>query len=126
VPINIIFEANEFLKGVAGVKSFWLSSKLNKLRIDAHKDTKRIDFIAINRDTGLETVVTVPAFVSEDTVLHIKTVNSFYSAVEILQEVNVGKNNPLRLRLAPSREDKKHFTLEVMLRHWDIVATVEK
>ena len=126
MAINIIFEANEFLKGVAGVKSFWLSSKLNKLRIEGHKDTKKVDFIAINRETGLETVVTVPAFVSEDTVLHIKTVNSFYSAVEILQEVNVGKNNPLRLRLVPSREDKKHFTLEVMLSHWDIVATVEK
>lgn len=122
----MVFEANEFLKGVAGVKSFWLSSKLNNLRIEAHKDIKRMDFISVNRDSGLETVVTVPAFVSEDTILHIKTVNSFYRAVEILQEANVGKKNPLKLRLIPSREDKKHFTLEVLLPHWDIVATVEK
>lgn len=125
MPINIVFEAKEFLNGVAGVKLFWLSSKLNKLRIEAHKDAKRVDFIAINRETGLETVVTVPAFVSEDTVLHIKTVNSFYRAVEILQEANVGRKNPLKLRLKPSLEDKKHFRLEVLLSHWDIVATVE-
>ena len=62
----MVFEANEFLKGVAGVKSFWLGSKLNNLRIEAHKDTKRMDFISVNRDSGLETVVTVPAFVLED------------------------------------------------------------
>lgn len=122
----MIFEANEFLKAVAGVKSFWLSSKLNNLRIEAHKDTKRMDFISVNRDSGLETVVTVPAFVSEDTILHIKTVISFYRAVELLQEMNVGKKNPLKLRLVPSQEDRKHFTLEVLVPHWNIVATVEK
>lgn len=123
MAINIIFEANEFLKGVAGVKSFWLSSKLNNLRIEGHKDKKRVDFIAINRETGLETVVTIPAYVEEDITLHIKTVISFYRAVEILQEVNVGKKNPLKLRLIT--KDKQHFSIEVLLTHWNVVATAE-
>lgn len=123
MAINIIFEANEFLKGVAGVKSFWLSPKLNNLRIEGHKDKKRVDFIAINRETRLETVVTVPAYVEEDITLHIKTVISFYRAVEILQEVNVGKKNPLKLRLM--QKDKQHFSIEALLTHWNVVATVE-
>lgn len=111
----MIFDANEFLKNVATVKTFWLSSKLNKLRIEAHKDIKRMNFISINRDTGLETVVSIPAYVETDFVLHIKTVNSFYTAVELLQNANVGKNNPLNLRLVPNPEQKHHFKLEVLL-----------
>lgn len=115
----MIFDANEFLKNVETVKTFWLSSKLNKLRIEAHKDMKRMDFISINRDTELETVVSIPAYVETDFVLHIKTVNSFYKGVELLQNANVGKNNPLKLRLIPSYEQKHHFKLEVLLSHWD-------
>ena len=122
----MVFEANEFLKMVNAVKTFWLASRLNELRIEAHKDTKRMDFISIDRDSGLETVVTVPAYVAEDTVLYAKTINSFYKAVKLLQDINVGKNNPLKLRLIPNKQNKQHFTLEVLLTHQDFVASTRK
>lgn len=120
----MIFEVNDFLKGVVAVKTFWLSSLLNELRIEAHKDTKRMDFISIDRDSGLETVVTVPAYVAEDTVLYAKTINSFYKAVKLLQERNVGKNNPLKLRLVSY--DKQHFSIEVLLTHQEFAASTKR
>lgn len=119
----ILFEANDFLNGVMSVKTFWLSSKLNKLVIVGHKDARKVDFISINRDTGLETVVSIPAYVEEDISLYIKTVNSFYSSVETLQQINVGKKNPLKLRLKAKPTDKKHFSIEVSLPNLNIAAT---
>jgi hypothetical protein len=122
----MVFDAEEFLKSVAHVKTFWLSSKLNKLRIESYSDIRQIRFISINRDTGLETVVSVPAYVAEDAILHVKTVISVYRAVEMLQEINVGKHNPLHLRIVPSQKDKQHFSLQVSIPHLDFVAVAEK
>lgn len=122
----MVFEANEFLKAVASVKSFWLKSRFNELRIEAYKEAKKMNFVSIDRDSGLETVVTVPAYVAEDTILYAKAIKGFYDSVKVLQQINVGENNPLKLRLIPSREDKSHYTLEVVLTHWNFVASKKK
>lgn len=122
----MVFEANDFLQTVAQMDSFWLKSRFNELRIETHKDTNTIDFISIDEDSGLETVASVSGYVSEDKVLYARTVNGFYKTVKLLQDINVGRNNPLQLRLMPSKEDRRHFTLEVLLTHWDFVASTEK
>ena len=122
----MVFEANDFLQTVAQMDSFWLKSRFNELRIETHKDTNTIDFISIDEDSGLETVASVSGYVSEDKVLYARTVNGFYKTVKLLQDINVGRNNPLQLRLMPSKEDRRHFTLEVLLPHWDFVASTEK
>ena len=120
---SIIFDVNEFFQSVNLFKNFWLKSKLNKLRIVAHKDTQNIDFISIDRNSGLETVATVSGFVQSDLVLYAKTVISVYEAVDLLQKINVGEKNPLKVRLVPSSENKNRFSLEVLLRAADFVAS---
>ena len=121
----MVFEANDFLQTVEQLKSFWLKSRYNELRIEAHEDTNTIDFVSIDRESGLETVASVSGYVPENKILYARTVKGFYNAVKLLQDINVGRNNPLHLRLMPSKEDKKHFTLEVLLTHWDFVAYEE-
>ena len=122
----MVFEVNDFLQTVEQMKSFWLKSRFNELRIEAHKDTNTIDFISIDEESGLETVASVSGYVSENKLLYARTVKGFYNAVKLLQDINVGRNNPLQLRLMPSKEDRRHFTLEVLLAHWDFVASTEK
>lgn len=118
----MVFDANEFLKSVAQVKTFWLASKQSPLRIESYSDTRQIHFISINPKTGLETAVIVPSYDTEDAALNVNTVISFYRAVEILQEMNVGKNNPLLLRIVPSPENKRQFSLQVSLTHLNFAA----
>ena len=122
----MVFDANEFLKSVAQVKTFWLGSKQSPLRIESYSDTRQIHFISINPKTGLGTTIIAPSYDAEDAILNVNTVISFYRAVEILQEMNVGKNNPLLLRIVPSSENKRQFSLQVSLPHLNFVATAEK
>lgn len=120
----MVFNANEFLKSVAQVKKFWLGSKQNILRIESYSDTRQIHFTSTNTKTKLGTTIIIPSYDSDDTILNVNTVISFYRAVEILQEMNVGKNNPLLLRIVPSPENKHKFSLQVSLTHLNFVATV--
>ena len=120
---SIIFDVNEFFQSVNSVKNFWLKSKLNKLRIVAHKNTQNIDFISIDRNSGLETVATVSGFVQSDFVLYAKTVISVYEAADLLQKINVGEKKSLKVRLVPSLENKNRFSLEVLLRAADFAAS---
>lgn len=119
---TVVFDVNDFINSVDAVKKFWLSSKLNKLRIETHEKTQKIDFVSINRMTNLEVVVSVNAFVKGELTLYLKTVWAFYEGATIIQECNVRKNNPLRVKLT-NGSDKKHYALEVMLRNWDFVAS---
>ena len=122
--MQMVFNANEFLKSVAQVKKFWLGSKQNILRIESYSDTRQIHFTSTNTKTKLGTTIIIPSYDSDDTILNVNTVISFYRAVEILQEMNVGKNNPLLLRIVPSPENKHKFSLQVSLTHLNFVATV--
>lgn len=119
----MVFDAKDFLDAVSGVKKFWLHTKLNRLRIEAHKDSQRADLISINKDSGLETVVSIPVKVGEDFVIYVKTVISFYESVELLRDVNVGEGNSLLLRLIPSNENKRHFDLRVQFTHCEFTAS---
>lgn len=119
---TIVFDVNNFIEAVNSIKKFWFSSKLNKLRIEAHKDTQKIDFISINRENSLETVASISGFVQADLVLYAKTVVAIYEKADLLQKINVGKNNPLKVRLIQSQESKKRFSLEVSLRSIDFIA----
>lgn len=122
--MQMVFDANEFLKSVAQVKKFWLGSKQNILRIESYSDTRQIHFTSTNTKTKLGTTIIIPSYDSDDTILNVNTVISFYRAVEILQEMNVGKNNPLLLRIVSSPENKHQFSLQVSLTHLNFVATV--
>lgn len=123
MSIYMVFDAKDFLDAVSGVKKFWLHTKLNRLRIEAHKDSKRADLVSVNKDSGLETVVSIPANVGEDFVIYVKTVISFYESVELLRDVNVGKGNSLFLRLSPSNENKRHFDLQVLVPRCEFTAS---
>jgi len=120
---TIIFDANKFIEAVDEIKMFWFSSKLNKLRIEAHKESQKIDFISINRESGLETVASISGFVQADFVLYAKKIMPFYNAATLLQQINVGKNNPLKLRIIPGKNNREHFSLEVSLQSIEFVAS---
>lgn len=120
---SIIFDVNEFIQAVDEVKKFWFCTKLNKLRIEAHKGTQKIDFISINRENGLETVVSIPGFVQSDFVLYAKKIMPFYNAATLLQQLNVGNNNHLKLSIIPSKNNREHFSLGVSLQSIDFVAS---
>lgn len=122
---HIVFNANDFMMGVQTVKKFWLQTKLNRLRIEAHKDTKTAEFISINKVTGLETGFSIPVHVMEDVVIYVKTVGRFYEAVDLLQAINTDSNGSLKLVLEPSYEKKNQFILRVLLDSQTFYASYE-
>lgn len=111
----IVFNSNDFMTGIQPVKKFWMHTKLNRLRIEAHKDTKTAEFISVNKVTGLETGFSIPVHILEDVVIHVKTVGRFYEAVDILHSINTDSSGPLKLILEPSEEEKNKFVLRVLL-----------
>ena len=108
----IIFNSRHFLDEVEKVKLFWLRTKLNRLRIETNKVEKRILLFSIHKSSGLETAISLPAFVSDDCVINLGTVGAFYDAVEQLQRFNVEKNGSLRIQLVKSLLRKNYFVLK--------------
>ena len=114
MPPFIVFNAQDFLDEVAKVKKFWLHTKLNRLRIETNRSESTISLYSIHKQSGLETAVTIPAYMSVDCIINLGTVKSFYNAVEELQKLNVGPGHCIRLHLVPSCSNRKHFFLTVL------------
>ena len=122
----IIFNSRHFLEEVEKVKKFWLRTKRNRLRIETNKAEKRILLFSIHKDSGLETAISLPAYISEDCVINLGTVGAFYDAVEQLQRFNVEKNGSLRLHLVKSVLRKNYFILEPLKSGCDLVGSFEQ
>ena len=75
MPPYVVFDAQRFLEEVAKVKKFWLHTKLNKLRIETNRSESTISPYSIHKASGLETAVTIPAYISADCIMNIGTVN---------------------------------------------------
>lgn len=121
----IIFNSRHFLDEVEKIKKFWLRTKRNRLRIETNKAEKRILLFSIHKDSGLETAISLPAFVSDDCVINLGTVGAFYDAVEQLQRFNVGKNGSLRLHLVKSLLRKNYFILKPLKSGCDLIGSFE-
>lgn len=119
----IIFNSRHFLDEVEKVKKFWLRTKRNRLRIETNKAEKRILLFSIHKDSGLETAISLPAYISEDCVINLGTVGAFYDAVEQLQRLNVEKNGSLRLHLVKSVLRKNYFILKPLKSGCDLVGS---
>lgn len=111
----IVFDAKDFMDALSEVKDFWLSSKMSRMRIVAHKESNTAEFYSINQKTGLETAISLPVKVPQDVVIYIKNVGRFYDSVVLLQEINVGQNGSIKLRLSECWDDPKKFSLSVLL-----------
>ena len=107
MPPFIVFDAQDFLEEVTKVKKFWMHTKLNKLRIETNRNESTISLYSIHKESGLETAVTIPAYMSVEYIINLGTVKSFYNAVEELQKLNVGPGHRIRLHLVPSCSDRK-------------------
>jgi hypothetical protein len=114
MPPFIVFDAQDFLEEVTKVKKFWMHTKLNKLRIETNRNESTISLYSIHKESGLETAVTIPAYMSVECIINLGTVKSFYNAVEELQKLNVGPGHRIRLHLVPSCSNRKHFFLKVL------------
>ena len=114
MPPFIVFDAQDFLEEVTKVKKFWMHTKLNKLYIETNRNKSTIQLYSIHKESGLETAVTIPAYMSVDCIINLGTVKSFYNAVEELQKLNVGPGHCIRLHLVPSCSNRKHFFLTVL------------
>lgn len=114
MPPFIVFDAQDFLEEVAKIKKFWLHTKLNRLRIETNRSESTISLYSIHKESGLETAVTIPAFMSVECIINLGTVKSFYNAVEELQKLNVGPGHRIRLHLLPCISNRKHFFLNVL------------
>ena len=123
MPPYVVFDAQKFLEEVAKVKKFWLHTKLNKLRIETSRSESTISLYSIHKASGLETAVTIPAYISADCIMTIGTVNSFYNAVVELQKLNVGPGHRIRLQLIPSFFKPKHFCLKVFKSGFDLTGS---
>lgn len=122
----IIFNSRHLLDEVEKVKKFWLRTKRNRLRIETNKAEKRILLFSIHKDSGLETAISLPAYISEDCVINLGTVGAFYDAVEQLQRFNVEKNGSLRLHLVKSMLRKNYFILKPLKSGCDLVGSFEQ
>lgn len=71
MPPYVVFDAQKFLEEVAKVKKFWLHTKLNKLRIETNRSESTISLYSIHKASGLETAVTIPAYISADCIMTI-------------------------------------------------------
>ena len=121
----IIFNSRHFLDEVEKVKKFWLRTKRNRLRIETNKTEKRILLFSIHKSSGLETAISLPAYVSDDCIINMGTVGAFYDAVEQLQRFNVGKNGSLRLHLVKSLLRKNYFILKPLKSGCDLIGSFE-
>ena len=126
MPPYIVFDAQKFLEEVAKVKKFWLHTKLNKLRIETNRSESTISLYSIHKQSGLETAVTIPAYMSVDCIINLGTVMSFYNAVEELQRINVGPRHRIRLHLVPSISKPKHFFLNVLKPGFELTGSYTK
>ena len=121
----IIFNSRHFLDEVEKVKKFWLHTKRNRLRIEANKTEKRILLFSIHKSSGLETAISLPAYVSDDCIINMGTVGAFYDAVEQLQRFNVEENGSLRIQLVKSLLRKKYFILKPLKSGCDLIGSFE-
>lgn len=122
----IIFNSRHFLDEVEKVKLFWLRTKLNRLRIETNKVEKRILLFSIHKDSGLETAISLPAYVSDDCIINMGTVGAFYDAVEQLQRFNVEKNGSLRIQLVKSLLRKNYFVLKPLKSGCNLIGSFEQ
>ncbi len=121
----IIFNSRHFLDEVEKVRKFWLRTKRNRLRIETNKAEKRILLFSIHKSSGLETAISLPAYVSDDCVINMGTVGAFYDAVEQLQRFNVGEKGSLRLHLVKSVLRKNYFILKPLKSGFDLIGSFE-
>ena len=77
MPPFIVFDAQDFLEEVTKVKKFWMHTKLNKLRIETNHNESTISLYSIHKESGMETAVTIPAYISADCIMTIGTVNPY-------------------------------------------------
>lgn len=122
----IIFNSRHFLDEVEKVKLFWLRTKLNRLRIETNKVEKRILLFSIHKASGLETAISLPAYVSDDCIINMGTVGAFYDAVEQLQRFNVEKNGSLRIQLVKSSLRKNYFVLKPLKSGCNLIGSFEQ
>lgn len=122
----IIFNSMHFLDEVEKVKLFWLRTKLNRLRIETNKVEKRILLFSIHKASGLETAISLPAYVSDDCIINMGTVGAFYDAVEQLQRFNVEKNGSLRIQLVKSLLRKNYFVLKPLKSGCNLIGSFEQ
>ena len=122
----IIFNSRHFLDEVEKVKLFWLRTKLNRLRIETNKVEKRILLFSIHKASGLETAISLPAYVSDDCIINMGTVGAFYDAVEQLQRFNVEKNGSLRIQLVKSLLRKNYFVLKPLKSGCNLIGSFEQ
>lgn len=118
----IIFDSKDFVSELQKIKKFWLHTRQNSLRIEAHKDTKTAEFYSINSDTGLETAFSIPVHVLEDVTIYVKNARRFHDAVMLMQDMNAGEGNSLKLRLHKSSSRSDLFSLSVLLESQEFVA----
>ena len=122
---RLVFNAKDFLAELENVKKFWLTSKRNKLRIEAHKDTQFAEFFSINKNTGLETAVKIPARVQSDMRVNISTVGSFYDLIQLIHFANVGPNDSLTVVIEEDLEQANRILLRVLFSGSKLIGKVE-
>ena len=122
---RLVFNAKHFLKELESVKKFWLTSKRNKLRIEAHKDTQFAEFFSINKNTGLETAVKIPVRVQSDMRICVSTVGSFYDLIQLIHFANVGANESLTVVIEEDPEQANRLLLRVLFSGSNLIGQVE-
>lgn len=122
---RLVFNAKDFLAELENVKKFWLTSKRNKLRIEAHKDTQFAEFFSINKNTGLETAVRIPVRVRSDIRFNVSTVGSFYDLIQLIHFANVGKNESLTVVIEEDPEQANRLLLRVLFSGGKLIGKAE-
>ena len=122
---RLVFNAKDFLTELENVKKFWFTTKRNKLRIEGHKDTQFAEFFSINKNTGLETAVRIPARVRSDIQINVSTVGSFYDLIHLIYFANVGKNDSLTVVIEKDPEQAKRLLLRVLFSGSKLIGNVE-
>lgn len=108
-----VFNAKDFLDEVEKISKFWLKPKHNKLRIETHKNNQTAEFISINKKTGLETGVSIPALVHKNLVIYCRTASEFHYTVWFIRFYNTYPDDSLRIAISKSPKHKNSTLLEV-------------